>query len=282
MTGFLYECPNLDVSHQLVRLNIATPTPMRAPGESPGLFALESALDELAYAANVDPVELRLRNYTDIDQESGLPFSGEHLRECYLVGRERSGWLSRIPLPGMMREGRYLIGQGMATATYPGMRMPGAASVRVFADGRVEVSSATQDMGTGTYTTMTQVTAETLGVPVEANCCGTRDSWLPPAPVSGGSMTTASVTPAVKAACEDAMANLIQCAIGDKSSPFYNMPAENMVATIGRLRSLDREIDLAYEDVIRSASRDYVDGKSFVQPGEEQKNFSFHSFGAHL
>ena len=109
-TGFLYECPNVYVTHQLARVNIATPTPMRAPGESPGLFAIESALDELAYVANIDPVELRLRNYSEKDQESGLPFSSKHLRECYDVGRKRIGWDSRNPAPGSMREGRYLVG----------------------------------------------------------------------------------------------------------------------------------------------------------------------------
>jgi xanthine dehydrogenase YagR molybdenum-binding subunit len=279
MTSFLYECPSIDVNHHLVRLNIATPTPMRAPGESPGLFALESALDELAYAADVDPLELRLRNYTDRDPESNLPFSEEHLRECYQVGRKRFEWDARDPRPRSMRDGRYLIGYGMATATYPGMRLPGAAAVKLFADGRVEVTSATQDMGTGTYTTMTLITAETLGVPLDRIHASLGDSWLPPAPVSGGSMTTASVTPAVKAACQDALANLIRSVADNAASPFYKMPAENILALDGRLKSVDGRIDQSYEEAIQATGLPHIDGRSFVQPGEELGKFSFHSFG---
>src|SRR5262249_30427296 len=124
-TGFLYDCPNVEVNHQLLRVNIATPTPMRAPGESPGLFATESALDELSYTAGVDPVELRLRNYAETDPGVKLPFSGKHLRECYEIGRERIGWKRRSREPRSMRDGRYLIGYGMATATYPAYRSPG-------------------------------------------------------------------------------------------------------------------------------------------------------------
>jgi len=178
-----------------------------------------------------------------------------------------------------MHEGRYLIGYGMATATYPGFRMPGAAAVRLFRDGHVEVSSATQDMGTGTYTTMTQVTAECLGVTVDRIQAVLGDSRLPPAPVSGGSMTTASVTPAVKAACEDALAKLIRSAVDDVKSPFCGMNPDDVVAIDGQLRSKGGS-DQSYEDVIRSAGLDEVRGQSFVKPGAEQGQFSFHSFGA--
>jgi len=279
-TGFLYECPNVHVTHQLVRVNIATPTPMRAPGESPGLFAIESALDELAHAANIDPVELRLRNYANQDQESDLPFSSKHLRECYDVGRKRIGWESRNPAPGSMREGRWLIGYGMATATYPGFRMPGAASVTLFPDGRVEVASATQDMGTGTYTTMTQVAGETLGVPVDRIHASLGDSRLPPAPVSGGSMTTASVTPAVQAACEDAISKLIRLATENEQSPFFKMPVKSIVFSNGRLQSADGKTEQQYDEMIRNSGAAHVRGESFVRPGKEQRQFSFHSFGA--
>ena len=156
-TGFLYACPNMEVTHQLVRVNIATPTPMRAPGENPGLFALESAMDELSYLVGIDPVELRLLNYAETDAEKNLPFSSKHLRECYETGRDRIGWKSRSPHPRTTPDGRHLIGYGMATSTYPGYRSPGAALVRLYEDGTVEVASATQDIGTGTYTTMAQV-----------------------------------------------------------------------------------------------------------------------------
>ena len=279
-TGFLYVCPNIHVTHKLMQVNIATPTPMRAPGESPGMFAIESALDELAYVSGIDPVELRLRNYAESDPEYNLPFSSKHLRECYDVGRQRIGWDKRNPALRSMTEDGCLIGYGMATATYPAMRLPGAASVRLLADGRVEVASATQDMGTGTYTTMTQVTAETLGIPVDRIHASLGDSRLPPAPVSGGSMTTASVTPAVKAACEDAVAKLIRAAISNAGSGFKKMKEESVGSANGRLRSSDGKIDRSFADVIRDCGIDQVVGESYVQPGSEQKQFSFHSFGA--
>jgi xanthine dehydrogenase YagR molybdenum-binding subunit len=279
-TSFLYACPSVHVTHKVVQVNIATPTPMRAPGESPGMFAVESALDELSYLARIDPVELRLRNYAERDPESNLPFSSKHLRECYEMGRERIGWSQRNPAPRSMRDGGDLIGYGMATATYPALRLPGAASVRLFADGHVEVASATQDMGTGTYTTMTQVTAETLGISVDRIHPALGDSRLPPAPVSGGSMTTASVTPAVKAACEDAVSKLIRVAIDEPGSSFHKMPAQDIVAAEGRLRSANGEINESFDEVVRRAGREQVTGESFVQPGDEQKKFSFHSFGA--
>jgi xanthine dehydrogenase YagR molybdenum-binding subunit len=279
-TAFLYDCPNVNVSHQLVRLNIATPTPMRAPGESPGMFAIESALDELAYTAGIDPIEIRLRNYAERDPEAKRPFSSKHLQECYQVGRERIGWDRRTPQPRSMRDGRWLIGYGMATATYPGMRMPGAASVRLFADGRVEVASATQDMGTGTYTTMTQIASECLGVPLDQIHAALGDSRLPPAPVSGGSMTTASVTPAVKAACEAVLAKLAQSVIADRRSPFHGHDIETINGVEGQLRSKHGEIAQSYSEALRSIGLEHISGESFVTPGIEHGKFSFHSFGA--
>jgi xanthine dehydrogenase YagR molybdenum-binding subunit len=190
ITPFLYECPNIAVTHRVVPINIATPTPMRAPGENPGLFALECALDELAFNAGIDPVELRIRNHADRDPEKNLPWSSKYLKECYARGREKSGWDRRNPKPGSMKENGSLIGYGMATATYPGYRMQGAAVVRLHDDGTVSVGSATQDIGGGTYTIMALVAADALGVPLDSIRPALGDSRLPPAPVSGGSMTT--------------------------------------------------------------------------------------------
>src|SRR5260370_608536 len=198
ITGFLYDCPNVSMKNMGVRLNIATPTPMRAPGETPGLFALECALDELAWELKMDPVELRLRNYAETDAEKTLPYSSKHLRECYQTGMERFGWKKREGPPGGHRDGRYLIGWGMATATYPGYRSPGAARVRILPDETIIGSTATQDIGTGTYTTRAQMAADELGGPPKRSCVELGDSSLPPAPVSGGAMTTASVLPAVQ------------------------------------------------------------------------------------
>jgi xanthine dehydrogenase YagR molybdenum-binding subunit len=281
-TGFLYACPNIEVTHKLVRLNIATPTPMRAPGESPGLFATESAMDELSYLVRIDPVELRLRNYAETDPEKNLPFSSKHLRECYEMGRDRIGWKDRSAKPRSMREGPYLIGYGMATSTYPGYRFPGAAVVRLRDDGTAEVGSATQDIGTGTYTTMAQMAADTLGLPMEKIRSELGDSRLPPAPVSGGSMTTASVMPAVKAAAEAALKKLVQSAIKSEKSPFYGRSAKDVTAAGGQVRTKDGKVSQSYAEVLRTSNIAQVEGEARVEPGEEQQKYSFHSFGAHF
>lgn len=142
----MYACPNIATSHRAVRLNIGTPSYTRAPGEAPGMYALESAMDELAYRLNLDPVELRLKNYADVDPESGKPWSSKSLKECYQTGAERFGWSRRTPQPRSMRDGNVLIGYGMATATYPTRRSPASARAQMQADGSVLVQSGSQDI----------------------------------------------------------------------------------------------------------------------------------------
>ncbi len=276
-TPHLYACPNVQVTQRLVPVNIATPTPMRAPGESPGLFAIESALDELAFNMKLDPVELRLRNYAAQDPARKLPYSSKYLRECYAQGVERMGWADRSAKPGTTRDGRYWVGYGMATATYPGYRMEGAALVRLHANGRASVASATQDIGGGTYTTMAQVAAETLGLPLGMIDPALGDSRLPPAPVSGGSMTTASVTPAVKLASEDAIKKIVQLAQETKGSVLFNQKAR---AANGRVSSFDGAISMTFADVLKAAGLEMIQGDARAKPGKEQGQYSFHSFGA--
>ncbi len=207
-TEMLYACPNVAVTHRLVATNAGLPTYMRAPGLASGNFALESAIDELALAAKVDPLEFRLRNYAEQDPHENKPFASKALRECYRQGAEAFGWSRRPLAPRSMRDGNVLIGWGMATSTYPTHRMPASAYVRLNADGSALVRVGTQDLGTGTYTVMTQVAADALGIPVERIRFELGDSAFPHAPVSGGSMTVASVGPAVKAACEAARGKL--------------------------------------------------------------------------
>src|SRR5207237_7020886 len=164
---FLHSCPNVYTRHRIAPMNVHTPTYMRAPGESSGVFALECAMDELAVALNIDPVELRLRNEPEQDEFKRLPFSSRSTRECYRVAAERFGWGRRNPQPRSMRDGRWLIGWGMATATYPTYFAAASAMARLLPDGTAEVMSAASDMGPGTWTSMTQVAAETLGLPIE-------------------------------------------------------------------------------------------------------------------
>ncbi|HEX9321484.1 MAG TPA: xanthine dehydrogenase family protein molybdopterin-binding subunit, partial [Xanthobacteraceae bacterium] len=163
-TRFLHSCPNVYTRHRIVRMNVHTPTYMRAPGEASGVFALESAMDELSVALNVDPVELRLRNEPEQDEFKRLPFSSRSTRECYRIAAERFGWSRRNGEPRSMRDGRWLIGWGVASATYPMNFAPSSAMARLLPDGTAEVMSAASDMGPGTWTSMTQVAAETLGL----------------------------------------------------------------------------------------------------------------------
>lgn len=200
ITNMLYSCPNVRVSHEAVALNIPAPGPMRAPGETPGTFALESALDELATKLGIDPIELRVRNDATHDEEEKLPFSSRHLIECYRIGAERFGWNDRPAKPGQRREGNELIGYGVASATFPGLRSPASARVRKD-NGKYVVEVATHDIGTGMYSIIAQVAADALGVGIDRIECRIGDSALPAAPVAGGSMSTASVMPAVQAAC---------------------------------------------------------------------------------
>jgi CO/xanthine dehydrogenase Mo-binding subunit len=165
--------------------------------------------------ALADEFRLVAPDYPGFGNSSILPWSSKYLQECYQVAGEAYGWSKRDPKPGSMRDGNYLIGWGMATATYPGIRSPGAAKVRILQDGSAMVSSATQDMGGGTYTTMTQVVSDVMGIPVNRIHPALGDSYLPPAPVSGGLMTTARMLPAVKLAAQNALKNLVRAALAD-------------------------------------------------------------------
>jgi xanthine dehydrogenase YagR molybdenum-binding subunit len=196
-TSMLYRCPNVIVSHKVARLNTGTPCPMRAPGEAPGTFALESAMDELAEKLEIDPIDLRIRNHADEDPQKGKPWSSKHLLECYTRGAEIFGWKRRLKEPRAHIQDGQWVGLGMATATYPANKRDGSAAVRIFADGHVIVRSATHDLGTGTYTTLAQIAADALGISVDRVSCEIGDSLLPKAGVSGGSSTSASVGPMV-------------------------------------------------------------------------------------
>jgi xanthine dehydrogenase YagR molybdenum-binding subunit len=199
----MYATPNRRTTHRVAALDVPTPSWMRAPGECPGMYALESAMDELAVACGLDPIELRMRNEPEIDPESGNPFSSRNLVACLREGAARFGWSSRDPEPGVRREGRWLVGTGVAASTYPARRMPSQAFVRARDDGSYVVGIAAADIGTGARTVITQIAADALEVPVERVRVEIGDSDLPPAMIAGGSMGTTSWGSAVIAACRD-------------------------------------------------------------------------------
>ena len=196
-TRSMYACPSISTRHRLVRVHRGDPTPMRAPLEGVGLVALEIAMDELAYALELDPIELRLKNYADVDPSDGKPFSSKKLRECYAEGARRFGWSRRSPAPRSMREGSDLVGYGFATALFAAFRQPSKARVSIDARGEVLVETSTQEIGTGTRTVVPQIAADALGVPTDRVRLVWGDTELPAAPMSAGSVSTGSVGSAV-------------------------------------------------------------------------------------
>lgn len=238
-TGFtrqVYACPNLYAPLMITGTDLNTPTWMRAPGAVSGMFALECAMDELAYALKIDPLELRLINYAEVDPESGRPFSSKALRECYRLGAEKFGWKNRKFEPRSMRDGRLLVGWGTATGVWGAFQMPASARITLKADGTAYVASATSDIGPGTYTVITMIAAEYLGLRPEQVKFELGDTKFPRAPSQGGSWTTSSVGSAVHGAALAVGAKLLSLANQDAGSPLETATASGVEMLDGRLR----------------------------------------------
>ncbi|MEH2366270.1 xanthine dehydrogenase family protein molybdopterin-binding subunit [Nostoc sp.] len=277
-TTMMYACANLEIKYRLGRINAGTPTFMRGPGEAPGMFALETAMDELAYTLNIDPIELRLRNHADIDPHKGLPWSSKSLKECYQKGAEIFGWAQRNPVPRSMRENHFLIGWGMASATFPTNARTTSVKVEIFATGEVKVQSGTQDIGTGTYTVMTQVAAEVLGLPVKFEL---GDTNLPKAPMTGNSMTVASVSPAVHQVAIAARDKIIKMAIADANSLLYGSQAEDITVESGQIfLKQDPSKRDSYTDILRRHRLESLEVTEESSINPESKEYAKHSFGA--
>jgi xanthine dehydrogenase YagR molybdenum-binding subunit len=281
-TRFLYACPNVRTRYRLAALNVNTPASMRAPGEASGVYALECALDELATVLRIDPLELRLLNHADRDPESGKPWSSKSLKECYQKGAEKFGWARRKPAPRSLRDGKVLVGWGIASATWPTHRRPATVLVRLRADGTALVRTAASDIGPGTYTVMTQIAADALGLPVARVTFELGDSRMPQAPVQGGSMTVASVGSAVLGAARAARDRVLALARADEDSPLYEAKAEDVRAEDGRLFLESRPARGETYKAILSRHRKEVIEEHKSRPGEEVKKFSMHAFGAHF
>ncbi|HYF88029.1 xanthine dehydrogenase family protein molybdopterin-binding subunit [Azospirillum sp.] len=280
-TSYMYSCPNVRTSYRLTPLDIGTPNHMRGPGESSGMFALESAIDELSYALGIDPIELRRLNEPIVDEGENKPFSSRSLVQCYERGAERFGWSRRSSAPRSMRDGRLLVGMGVASATYPVWYLPTSARVRLFADGTAAVEVAASDMGPGTYTSMTQVAAETLGIPIERVRVSIGRSDFPPAPPHGGSMTMASVGSAVRAACLAARDEVTRRAIADQRSPVFGAALEGVEWIGGNVRRLgDASTGQPYRDILASSGQPIEAHASNSRDPEAAQRYSMHSFGA--
>jgi len=235
-SAWAYACPNADVQDVQARLNIPLPTSMRAPGQAQGNFALESAMDELSYAIGMDPLELRLRNYAEEQPQLGLPFSSKGLRACFEQGAERFGWSARDPRPGSMRDGSWQIGYGMAGVSFFWFQPPCQARASLRADGTALVGSAATDIGTGTYTVMTQLSAELLGLPLDQVQFSLGDTNLPSAAPEGGSGLTMALGSAVHSACRGVIQAFLDTVADDPASPLRGCRLEDVTAEDGRIQ----------------------------------------------
>jgi xanthine dehydrogenase YagR molybdenum-binding subunit len=280
-TARLYQCDNVTVDYKLVRLDLCTPIDMRAPGTAIGQFALECAMDELAVKLRRDPVDLRLGNYAATDQAAGAPFSSKALHNCYRLGAERIHWSRRKPEPRSLRDGEMLIGLGMATGIYDALQVPASARCELTADGKLTVSSATADIGTGTYTVMTQVAAELMGVPIDDVTFRLGDSSLPQAPVEGDSFTAASVGSAVKAACENARGQLIALAQTIDESPLAGLRAEDVMFANRQIRSRsDRSRAVSLREAMRAGNLEVLRADASASPTPQQNRYARFSHSA--
>jgi xanthine dehydrogenase YagR molybdenum-binding subunit len=289
-TPMQYSVPNLRVTYATACRNVGSPTSMRGPGRVPGLYATESALNELAFQLKIDPVELRIRNEPKIDEGKNLPFSSRHLVECFRLGAEKFGWSKRDPNVGSMKRDGLTLGWGMAGASWIATRFSANANVELRDDGSARVACCTQDIGTGTYTILAQITADKAGVPVNKVEVALGDSRLPKGPISGGSMTTASIVPAVIQAADNAIAALLGIATNTPGSAFEKRKPDELAFEGGRVfvkAEGGASRGVPFDDLLKQADLRMIsgDGRSeatFSLDGQAKSKFSLNSFGAHF
>ena len=285
-TPFQYSVPNLRVAFGRAKRNIGAAADMRGPGAVPGLYATESAMNELADELKIDPVRLRVINEPQIDEGLGLPFSSRHLLECFELGAEKFGWSKRTPAVGSMKRDGLILGWGMAGCSWIAARFPAEASVQLRDDGTVRVACATQDIGTGTYTILAQLASQKTGVPLGKVEVALGDTSLPAGPLSGGSMATGSVVPAVFAAADNAIASLMMIATTTPGSPFEKRKPDDLAFENGRVfvKADGAAGGVPFAGLLRRANLRLVtgSGKSEATFGNPEPKFSTHSFGCHF
>jgi xanthine dehydrogenase YagR molybdenum-binding subunit len=270
-SGLLYKSANAKYAHRLARLDLPTSCDMRAPSAAPALFALESAMDELAVALKIDPLELRLRCYSDRDQNENKPYSSKALRECYRQGAEAFGWAKRNPEPRSMREGSDLVGWGTATGVWEALQVPITVRIVLTANGHAEVACATSDIGTGTYTIMAQVAADMLGLPLDNISIKLGDSSLPQSPVEGGSWIATSVANAIAATAEVIRGDLLRLAGKMPGSPLAKLAVGDVALADGKLVSRgDASRAVSIADAMRHGAVDRIEKELTTNPAHDE------------
>lgn len=279
----LYACPHVSTRYRLLPLDVNTPTWMRGPGDATGMFALESAVDELAFALKMDPLEFRLKNYAESDPEKNLPWSAKSLRECYELGAEKFRWQNRMREPRSVTQNGWLMGYGMASSLYGFHRHPSKARAVMQADGSVIVQSATMDIGPGTGTAMTRIAAKVLGVNAKKVRFELGHSALPDAPGQNGSSTIPSVGSAVHVACEALKNKLIALA---REMPRGSRPAGQELSSVIRngevFGSADDKEGVSYADILKYHHLNELEVTEESKSGAEGNQYSMYSFGCHF
>jgi len=286
-TPFQYSVPNLRVTFGRSKRNIGAGADMRGPGRVPGLYATESAMNELAEQLKIDPVKLRILTEPRLDESLGVPFSSRHLVECFEVGAEKFGWSRRTPEVGSMKRDGLTVGWGMAGCSWGSARDICQASVQLRDDGTVRVATATQDIGTGTYTILAQLAAQKTGVSIDKVEVALGDTSLPPGPLSGGSLATGSLVPGVFAAADKAIGSLLVVAALTPGSPFANHSPDQLGFESGRVfvKSDGSVKGVPFHDLLRAANLRLVSGSGRSEAtlfSHDKPKFSTHSFGCHF
>ncbi|KQP61659.1 xanthine dehydrogenase family protein molybdopterin-binding subunit [Methylobacterium sp. Leaf108] len=281
-SAILYDCDNVALSYKLAQIDTYTPADMRAPGAVTGVLALEIAMDKLAYATGQDPVALRLANYSERDRTEGKPFGSKALRACYAQGAERFGWERRNPKPRSMTEGRELVGWGMATGVWEALMQQSSAQATLTSDGKLVVGNSTGDIGTGTYTILTQIAAEVLGLPMEDVTTKLGDTDLAEAPVAGGSWTAASSGTAVMKACRKIAADVFAMARAMDDSPLANVDFDRVVFEGGRIAVAgDPSRSVSLVDAMTAGAVDKVEATESAGPDSgHAKEFAAYTHSA--
>ena len=299
-TARMYGCPNISTAVNVVHADRATPGFMRAPPETPYMFALESAMDELAYALHMDPVELRRVNDTQTDPVEGRPFSSRSLMKCFDQAAAQFGWHKRVATPGSMREGEWLVGYGCASACYPTNLGPAAVRIALTPDGKATVGMAGHEIGTGAYTVLAITAARSLGLEVSDVTVHMGDSDLPPIMIAGGSNNAASATNVIVKACEDLRRRIAEAAVAASDGPFHGQDATSLKLAGGKLEGMGGTQEPLSTAVARTGQRleayaenipqglpstavaDMTQGKPAMLSGSSRKDVTAYAFGAHF
>ncbi|WP_294960731.1 xanthine dehydrogenase family protein molybdopterin-binding subunit [uncultured Flavobacterium sp.] len=281
MSRFIYDCANVSTRYRIVPLDTCTPIWMRGPGEATGSFALECAMDEMAYKLNLDPIEFRKLNYAEKDQEQNKPWSSKYLLECYEGGMERIGWKNRKNEPGSVKEGNWLVGYGMGTGTFGCYRSPTAVKAKFLANGDLVLQCSVNDMGPGTATMMTAIGAEVIGLPAENVIIEMGKSGLPKGPTQGGSATTSSVGSAVHDACNLLLNKIIE--LGSKSPALKGIAITDLTFENGMVSSKkDKSKSVTLAALLSSNKLEDFEVENLSKAAEEAKKYSIYSFSVHF